>query len=142
MVDIMADPERAWQSSMRHYFQEVDYHGLAQLFRKWYVKGTENKNGTWIDWNQVPENCQKEVKTYVLKVVESRRKQKEWEDYVRRESLEMSHQQMIQQDQRQQRQDRKLVTSAEGVLPRGCPVKPVRGRLTDHDICGILAAKP
>jgi hypothetical protein len=102
MVDIMADPERAWQSSMRHYFQEVDYHGLAQLFRKWYVKGTENKNGTWIDWNQVPENCQREVKTYVFKVVESRRKQKEWEDYVRRESLEMSHQQMMQQQGHQQ----------------------------------------
>ena len=90
MVDIMADPERAWQTAMRVYFKEVDYHGLGQIFRKWNVRGTENQNGTWIDWNQVPDNCQKDVKSYVQKVVESRRKQKEWEDFVRRESIERS----------------------------------------------------
>ena len=90
MVDIMADPERAWQMAMSLYFQEVDYHGLGQIFRRWNVKGTENQNGTWIEWNQVPELCQKDVKYYVYKVVESRRKQREWEDYVRRESIERS----------------------------------------------------
>lgn len=88
MVDIIADPERAWQNAMRTYFQDVDYHGLGQIFRKWNVRGTENQNGTWVDWSQVPEKCQNDVKTYVQKVVETRRKQKEWEEFVRRETFE------------------------------------------------------
>lgn len=95
MGHLIEKPEYSWIVAMQLYFQEVDYHGLGQILRKWNVRGTENQNGTWIDWEQVPELCQKMVKEYVCKVIESRKKQKEWEEYVRITNLTRGLEQKI-----------------------------------------------
>lgn len=75
--------DEGWQGLMRTYFQDADYHTLGAILRNWDICGTENQNGTWIDWGRVPEDCQNEVEKFVQTVVESRKEQKNWETKVR-----------------------------------------------------------
>lgn len=88
MATVVAEKDDSWQDLMRTYFQEADYHTLGAILRNWSIRGTENQNGTWIDWAKVPDDCQNEVERYVHTVVKSRREQKEWEERVRMEVAE------------------------------------------------------
>lgn len=72
-----------WQKLMCIYFRNEDYHAIGVILRNWGIQGTENQNGTWIDWNLVPVDCQQTVEKYVNTVVKARKEQKEWEEHVR-----------------------------------------------------------